>query len=131
MIHISSYGSNSKNGAHCMAVKIGNLSVYYSYRSVVAFRYPDFGLVVSENVFGKVTGKHIAVIKAMGKWIEKARDVFLDLLRQAEHRNMIQMARRFLTDRMAGKGMPEEKQEEWFYEHEQPQPGAVEEGDPG
>lgn len=57
---ISTYGeySNSNYGAHCLEVDLGPLSLYYSYSTIVAFS-DGHGLVVSENVWSKTTGKHL------------------------------------------------------------------------
>lgn len=62
---INTYGNyNSDNyGAHCMCVEVGPIDLYYSYRTLVAFRAPGIGLVVHENIWGPTTGKHL-------KWID-------------------------------------------------------------
>lgn len=58
-----SYGNYSNNyGAHCIAVQIGNLDIYFSYATVVAFRDDGSGLVVSQNDWGPTTGKHLNAI---------------------------------------------------------------------
>ena len=41
---------------------IGPLDLWYSYKTVIAFRTPATGLVVSENLWGPTTGKHINAI---------------------------------------------------------------------
>ena len=35
------------------------LKVWFSYNTIIAFWTPDSGLVVSENVWSKTTGKHL------------------------------------------------------------------------
>ena len=40
-------------------VSVGQLDVYFSYTTVVAFRSPNSGLVVSENQWGPTTGRHL------------------------------------------------------------------------
>lgn len=55
-----SYGGNY--GAHCIAVTIGVIDLYWSYDTVVAFRAPGYGLLVCENVWGSTTGKHLNCI---------------------------------------------------------------------
>jgi hypothetical protein len=60
-ISIGNYGHGQPN---CQYVEIespeGNdLRVYFSYSTPVAFYHPRTGLVVSENVYGTTTGKHI------------------------------------------------------------------------
>lgn len=49
-------------GENALAVQIGELTVYFSYETVVAFRSPKTGLVVSENVWSTTTGKHLNAI---------------------------------------------------------------------
>jgi hypothetical protein len=55
------YGNYSSNnyGAHSMVFKVGPLSVYFSYKTPVAFSHPRTGLVVRENDWGPTTGKHL------------------------------------------------------------------------
>jgi len=57
---IRSYGdySSSNYGAHTLEVSVGNLTIYFSYKTPVAFETPG-NLVVSENVWGCTTGKHL------------------------------------------------------------------------
>jgi hypothetical protein len=49
-------------GSNALAVQTGNLTLYYSYQTVIAFRSPEKGLVVSENVWSRTTGKHLNAI---------------------------------------------------------------------
>ena len=41
---------------------IGELTLYFSYSTVVAFYTPDTRLVISENVWSSTTGKHLNYI---------------------------------------------------------------------
>src|SRR3972149_2372874 len=61
---IRNYGdyASSNYGAHTLAVSIGQITVYFSYKTPVAFETPH-GLVCSENVWSTTTGKHL-------NWIE-------------------------------------------------------------
>lgn len=61
---IRSYGNyaNSNYGAHTLEVSIGNLTLYFSYKTVVAFSIPGY-LACSENQWSTTTGKHL-------NWIE-------------------------------------------------------------
>lgn len=55
-------------------VTIGDLDLMFSYETVVAFRTPEDGLVVSENVWSTTTGKHLAAIdggKTGGRWDQR------------------------------------------------------------
>jgi len=40
-------------------VIIGDLELYFSYETLVAFQSPETGLVVSENVWSTTTGRHL------------------------------------------------------------------------
>lgn len=51
--------SGGNYGAHSLAIQIGNLTLYFSYNTVIAFRTPETGLVVSVNQWGPTTGKHL------------------------------------------------------------------------
>ena len=58
---IWSYGqySSENYGANCMAVAVGPLTVWYSYRTPVAFEVGGHPQVVHENDWGPTTGKHL------------------------------------------------------------------------
>jgi hypothetical protein len=58
---ISNYGDYSSDnyGAHTLLVDFGTLEIYYSYKTIVAFRHESTGLVVSQNQWGTTTGKHL------------------------------------------------------------------------
>jgi hypothetical protein len=62
---IRSYGdySSSNYGAHSLQVDIGRLTLYFSYKTVVAFHDCGEGLVCSVNNWTVTTGKHL-------NWIE-------------------------------------------------------------
>ena len=51
--------SSSNYGAHSIAMSIGNITLWFSYDTVVAFGNPA---VVSENLWGPTTGKHLNAI---------------------------------------------------------------------
>lgn len=64
MVNVSkrTYGNYSNNyGAHCIEITVGNLSLYFSYDTVVAFS-DGSGLVISQNDWGSTTGKHLNAI---------------------------------------------------------------------
>lgn len=58
---ISSYGqySSQNYGMNCLCVEIGTLTVWYSYETPVAFQVAGNDIVVSENLWGPTTGKHL------------------------------------------------------------------------
>lgn len=66
---VSNYGQYSSDnyGAHTLYVDLGSLGLYYSYSTIVAF-HDGHGLVCSENVWGKTTGKHL-------NWIQPRHDL--------------------------------------------------------
>ena len=48
------------NGSgHCLYFELGPIRLYYSYKTVVAFYTTHSGLVISENLWGSTTGKHL------------------------------------------------------------------------
>jgi len=50
----------NENGAkNYNMVEIGDLELYFSYETCVGFRTSKTGLVVSENIWGSTTGKHL------------------------------------------------------------------------
>lgn len=54
---------NDAYGTHTIRIVSGELSFWYSYRTLVAFKSPTTGLVVRKNEWGPTTGKHL-------KWID-------------------------------------------------------------
>lgn len=65
----SSYGDYSSGNYGINALVFTDAQgrdFYYSYRTLVAFRTPDAGLVVRENNWGPTTGKHLNWIDGGG-----------------------------------------------------------------
>jgi len=60
-VSFRNYGdySSSNYGAHSLEFNIGNISLYFSYKTVIAFHTPATGLKVCENIWGNTTGKHL------------------------------------------------------------------------
>ena len=56
-----SYGqySSENYGNHTQVISIGALEFYFSYDTIVAFNDENGNLVVTENVWGSTTGKHL------------------------------------------------------------------------
>lgn len=81
---------SSNYGSHTQAVSVGNLDLYFSYKTVVAFRCAKFGFVCSENVWSRTTGKHL-------NWIEPHKpnrvsyDTFTKMLNEVleEHKLVV------------------------------------------
>lgn len=57
MVRLRNCNENSARNFNC--VEIGELELYFSYETCVAFWTPKTGLVVSENIWGNTTGKHL------------------------------------------------------------------------
>ena len=55
------YNSGSGNyGMNCTWVEFGQITLYYSYETIVGFsEYPNSKLVLCENIWGTTTGKHL------------------------------------------------------------------------
>jgi hypothetical protein len=51
--------SSTNYGTHSLAFQLGDVTVYFSYETPVAFSAPGHGLVVRENDWGPTTGKHL------------------------------------------------------------------------
>lgn len=58
------YGNYSSEnyGAHCLRFCIGSLSVWYSYKTPIAFYHPSTGKVIRQNDWSTTTGKHLNAI---------------------------------------------------------------------
>lgn len=61
---LSSYSppDSSNYGAHTLRIDLGPLTVWFSYKTPVAFRTPGTPMIVRQNDWGATTGKHL-------KWI--------------------------------------------------------------
>jgi hypothetical protein len=55
-------GFSGRKSANAHVVKAGKLEIYFSYETPIAFRDADGTLVVSENVWGSTTGRHINLV---------------------------------------------------------------------
>ena len=58
-VSISHYGNYDSKNPNDIVVTIGQLDIYFSYRTIVAYRTIDQGLICSENVWSVTTGKHL------------------------------------------------------------------------
>ena len=54
--------ASSNYGAHCIRFDLPHISVYFSYRTPVAFSTAKTGLVVRQNDWSTTTGKHLNAI---------------------------------------------------------------------
>ena len=73
-ITISSYGeySSGNYGVNAMRIGVGGLVLYFSYKTVVAYRTISEGLVICENVWGTTTGKHL-------NWINRDKSIRISM----------------------------------------------------
>ncbi|TFG23158.1 MAG: hypothetical protein EU529_08185 [Promethearchaeota archaeon] len=55
------YGNYKTNNyaGHTQAIRIGDLTLYFSYKTVIAFSNYKYGFVISENIWSMTTGKHL------------------------------------------------------------------------
>lgn len=81
---VESYGrySSGNYGTHCLRVEVGPLTLWFSYRTLVAFRRRGAALIVSENCWGPTTGKHLRWIDDGDKKARVARGEFERLWRE-------------------------------------------------
>lgn len=54
--------SSENYGAHCLRFQVGLLSVWYSYKTPIAFYHPSVGKVIRQNDWSTTTGKHLNAI---------------------------------------------------------------------
>lgn len=86
---ISSYGqySNDNYGAHTLKVDLGEITLYYSYETIVAYEDDRDGLVCSTNIWGTTTGKHLNWIQSLkSKRIDNVE--FCEMLGRAIERHI-------------------------------------------
>ena len=76
------YGNYSSGnyGTNALVFTIGSVDVYFSYKTPVAFRTPQTGLVVRENDWGPTTGKHLNWIDGGKKTDRISGEEFVSLL---------------------------------------------------
>jgi len=91
---------------NCIAVEIGKLTVYFSFRTPIAFRKKAQPRRVCENVWGEVTEKHMAFVEA-GKSTDRIKKYdFEKKLKKALSENFLVCANELLKDRL---GLKSEK----------------------
>ena len=66
---ISSYGNYASGNysAHCLKISFDTIDIYYSYETIIAFSTAETGLVVRQNDWSTVTGKHLNAIDNGGE----------------------------------------------------------------
>ena len=70
---IASYGNYASDnyGVNTLKVYIGTLTLYYSYKTIVAYHDYEDGLTVCENIWSVTTGKHL-------NWINRDKSTRVD-----------------------------------------------------
>jgi hypothetical protein len=83
------YGNYSSDnyGAHALQFFMPRITLWFSYKTVVAFRTIGGGLRVSENCWGPTTGKHLNAIDGGNKKSRLPRDKFEEELASALDEN--------------------------------------------
>lgn len=81
---LRTYGEYTGNyGTNTQELQLNGLRLFLSYETVVAFRHPDFGLVVHQNDWGQTTGKHLNWIDGGYKEDRVDRKTFKEKLNSA------------------------------------------------
>lgn len=57
-ITIDTYACGDNN----RVVTIGELKLYFSYKTVIAFECTEHGMIASENIWGRTSGSHLNII---------------------------------------------------------------------
>lgn len=75
---ISSYGQYSSDnyGAHCLRVELPQVTVWFSYQTMVAFQFNGHSRKVLMNHWGPTTGKHLNAIDGGNKKERLSREAF-------------------------------------------------------
>jgi hypothetical protein len=84
---IWNYGNYTSHnyGSHCLAITIktskGDLDIYFSYKTPIAFRF-NGSLIVRKNDWGTTTGKHLNAIDNGNKKERKDSETFEKLFNE-------------------------------------------------
>jgi|SRR5690349_16305730 len=86
-----SYGnySNDNYGNHTLQIFLPGITLWYSYKTIVAYRDSQDGLVVCENIWGPTTGKHLNWIDDGDKKNRIKSDEFDTMLKAALERHFV------------------------------------------
>jgi len=85
------YGKYSSDnyGYHTIRITIGDIDLYFSYDTVVAFNTPATGLKVRQNDWSTTTGKHLNWIDNGNKRERLSSDEFVCLLTETLNKRQI------------------------------------------
>lgn len=104
MIYQSSYCYSGNYGAHAIKIHVGNLSIWYSYQTPIAFSASGYGFVARRNDWSTTTGKHFSALP--GGHDRKTRldgATFEAMLNEATLKNFLDMARYIASERLKGR----------------------------
>jgi hypothetical protein len=51
--------SLKQTASNCTEVKVGEVTLFFSYETCVGFHHASTGTVLSENIWSRTTGKHL------------------------------------------------------------------------
>jgi len=87
---IDNYGQySSKNyGANTLVVTVGDIRVWYSYRTPVAFEIGDNDMVVHQNDWAQTTGKHLNWIDGGDKKSRVSHEEFQRIWREQTEKEL-------------------------------------------
>jgi len=109
-VTIRNYGEGMTPRANTIAVQVGAIEYYFSYRTLVAFHAPSTGLVARKNDWGATTGKHLNWIDGGAKKDRLDAQAFQAKLEQAisEERGATQainVGQSIMQDLLVGKAV--------------------------
>lgn len=89
---IGSYGeySTGNYGVNCKYMDLGNIKLYYSYETIIGYSTNSGGLVLTENVWGNTTGKHL-------NWLDR------DKKKRIPYNEFQKRLKSVLSDKFSGK----------------------------
>ncbi len=102
MIHKQGYCYRGNYGAHAIAVTVGNLQIWYSYQTPIAFSAPGYGQVARRNDWGCTTGKHFAAL-GIGRKERIDGETFEAMLHEATLKNFLETAKYIASERIQGR----------------------------
>jgi hypothetical protein len=88
---IRSYGNYSSDnyGVNSLSVSLGTITLYYSYKTIIAYEDIQDGLVVRENDWSTTTGKHLNWLDGGYKEQRKSSAEFEAMLETALERHIV------------------------------------------
>lgn len=75
--------SSGNYGAHALRVDFDNLTLWYSYNTIIAFRGGGYPMTVRQNDWSTTTGKHLNAIDGSDKKGRVSGEKFETMLQDA------------------------------------------------